>query len=138
MLRPMPPAAPVINAVRPRSLFMRPVVPSAREESECDTARDWPDPLENPFLASGIMEGGRFIPQEANNLPPRTPQANMAALYETCVSNSGGMSKLPLALDYSSVVPSGWGMSKANSAHLPYSLSACMRPPCSCTMRQTV
>jgi len=34
------------------------------------------------ILASGIMRGGRFVMKEANNMPPRTPAANVAALYE--------------------------------------------------------
>ena len=34
------------------------------------------------ILESGIMRGGRFIMKEANNMPPRTPVANIAALYE--------------------------------------------------------
>jgi hypothetical protein len=28
------------------------------------------------------MEGGRFILKEANNLPPRCPEANLAAMYQ--------------------------------------------------------
>ena len=35
------------------------------------------------ILASGILQGGRFIMREANDLAPRTPLANLAALYET-------------------------------------------------------
>jgi hypothetical protein len=31
------------------------------------------------------MDGGRFILQEANNLPPCVPLANLAAVYETCL-----------------------------------------------------
>jgi uroporphyrinogen-III decarboxylase len=38
------------------------------------------------ILKSGIMEGGRFILQEANNLAPCTPIENLAAVYETCRS----------------------------------------------------
>jgi len=34
------------------------------------------------ILESGIMEGGRFILHEANNLSPRTPVENVAAMYE--------------------------------------------------------
>ena len=34
-----------------------------------------------------IMEGGRFILQEANNLPPRCPLSNLAAVYETCLED---------------------------------------------------
>jgi len=37
------------------------------------------------ILQSGIMEGGRFILQEANNLPPGCPMANLEAVYETCL-----------------------------------------------------
>jgi len=34
------------------------------------------------ILESGIAEGGRFILREANNLSPRTPVENVAAMYE--------------------------------------------------------
>lgn len=37
------------------------------------------------ILQSGIMEGGRFILQEGNNLPPCCPLANLQAVYETCL-----------------------------------------------------
>ena len=37
------------------------------------------------ILRSGITEGGRFILREANNLPPRVPEANLAAMYEACL-----------------------------------------------------
>lgn len=37
------------------------------------------------ILQSGIMQGGRFILQEANNLPPCVPMANLRAVYETCL-----------------------------------------------------
>jgi uroporphyrinogen-III decarboxylase len=37
------------------------------------------------ILQSGIMRGGRFILQEANNLPPRVPLANLAAVYAACL-----------------------------------------------------
>ncbi len=37
------------------------------------------------ILTSGIMEGGRFILQEANNLPPCVPLENLAAVYEVCL-----------------------------------------------------
>jgi uroporphyrinogen-III decarboxylase len=37
------------------------------------------------ILQSGIMEGGRFILQEGNNLPPCCPLDNLAAVYETCL-----------------------------------------------------
>ena len=36
------------------------------------------------ILQSGVMAGGRFILQEANNLPPRTPLANLQAVYAAC------------------------------------------------------
>lgn len=37
------------------------------------------------ILRSGIMEGGRFILQEGNNLSPCTPLVNLAAIYHTCL-----------------------------------------------------
>ncbi len=37
------------------------------------------------ILASGVTAGGRFILREANNLAPRTPEANLAALYRCCL-----------------------------------------------------
>jgi len=37
------------------------------------------------ILASGVMRGGRFVLREANNLAPRTPEANLAAMYRTCL-----------------------------------------------------
>ena len=36
------------------------------------------------ILLSGIKEGGRFIFQEGNNLPPCAPVANLATMYEAC------------------------------------------------------
>jgi uroporphyrinogen-III decarboxylase len=33
------------------------------------------------ILSSGILHGGRFVLREANNLPPGTPWANLAAMY---------------------------------------------------------
>lgn len=39
------------------------------------------------ILASGVMRGGRFILREANNLPPRTPEANLAAMYRCCLEH---------------------------------------------------
>ncbi len=36
------------------------------------------------ILQSGIMEGGKFVLREGNNLAPGTPPANVAAMYETC------------------------------------------------------
>ena len=37
------------------------------------------------ILQSGIKEGGRFILQEANNLPPCVPAANLQAIYRACL-----------------------------------------------------
>ena len=37
------------------------------------------------ILRSGIKEGGRFILREGNNLPPRTPPDNLAAMYAACL-----------------------------------------------------
>lgn len=34
------------------------------------------------ILRSGIMEGGKFVLREGNNLAPRTPFANLEAMYE--------------------------------------------------------
>jgi uroporphyrinogen-III decarboxylase len=34
------------------------------------------------ILRSGVMTGGRFILREGNNLPPRCPSANLAAMYQ--------------------------------------------------------
>ncbi len=39
------------------------------------------------ILRSGIMDGGRFVLREANNLPPRVPEANLAAMYRSCLEN---------------------------------------------------
>ncbi|MFZ4776913.1 MAG: uroporphyrinogen decarboxylase family protein [Terrimicrobiaceae bacterium] len=36
------------------------------------------------ILRSGIMDGGRFILQEGNNLPPCVPLANLEAVYDAC------------------------------------------------------
>jgi uroporphyrinogen-III decarboxylase len=33
---------------------------------------------------SGVMEGGKFILREGNNLAPGTPPANVAAMYDAC------------------------------------------------------
>jgi uroporphyrinogen-III decarboxylase len=33
---------------------------------------------------SGVMEGGRFILREGNNLAPGTPPGNVAAMYDAC------------------------------------------------------
>jgi uroporphyrinogen-III decarboxylase len=40
------------------------------------------------ILTSGILTGGKFILKEANNLPPGTPVANIAAMY-ACVKGWG-------------------------------------------------
>lgn len=48
--------------------------------------RDDPQPLvaeAERILNSGVLEGGRFVLQEGNNLPPRTPLENCQALYDT-------------------------------------------------------
>jgi uroporphyrinogen-III decarboxylase len=37
------------------------------------------------ILASGVMRGGRFVLREANNLPPRVPGENLAAMYRCCL-----------------------------------------------------
>ena len=39
------------------------------------------------ILTSGIMEGGRFLLKEATNLPPRCPEANLAAMYQACLDH---------------------------------------------------
>lgn len=39
------------------------------------------------ILESGVMEGGRFILREANNLPPNCPEANLAAMYNCCLEH---------------------------------------------------
>ena len=41
------------------------------------------------ILQSGIKEGGRFILQEGNNLPPCCPMANLQAVYEACLEFGG-------------------------------------------------
>jgi uroporphyrinogen-III decarboxylase len=37
------------------------------------------------ILQSGIMEGGKFVLHEANNLPPRCPEENLRSMYECCL-----------------------------------------------------
>jgi len=37
------------------------------------------------ILQSGIRDGGKFILQEGNNLPPRVPLANLSAVYQACL-----------------------------------------------------
>jgi len=39
------------------------------------------------ILHSGVMEGGRFLLQEGNNLPPCAPLKNLSAVYETCLTD---------------------------------------------------
>jgi uroporphyrinogen-III decarboxylase len=39
------------------------------------------------ILGSGVMKGGRFILREANNLPPRVPEANLQAMYDCCLEH---------------------------------------------------
>jgi uroporphyrinogen-III decarboxylase len=39
------------------------------------------------ILQSGVMEGGRFILREANNLPPGCPAENLAAMYRACLEH---------------------------------------------------
>ena len=41
------------------------------------------------ILNSGVMEGGKFVIKEANNLAPRTPMANLQAMYDTCKAEGG-------------------------------------------------
>lgn len=36
------------------------------------------------ILQSGVMEGGRFVLREGNNLAPGTPPENVAAMYQAC------------------------------------------------------
>lgn len=42
-----------------------------------DSARD--------ILRSGVMDGGRFLLKEGNNLPPCCPIENLQAIYEACL-----------------------------------------------------
>ncbi len=41
--------------------------------------------LAKKILQSGIKDGGRFILQEGNNLPPCCPLENLSAVYEACL-----------------------------------------------------
>lgn len=43
------------------------------------------------ILKSGIMEGGRFVLREANNLPPNCPEENLAAMYNCCLEHGNYM-----------------------------------------------
>jgi uroporphyrinogen-III decarboxylase len=36
------------------------------------------------ILQSGVMEGGKFVLREGNNLAPGTPEENVAAMYAAC------------------------------------------------------
>jgi uroporphyrinogen-III decarboxylase len=47
------------------------------------------------ILESGIMEGGRFILREANDLAPGTPLQNLAAMYQTAHMHECGWGALP-------------------------------------------
>ncbi|MEX1017855.1 MAG: uroporphyrinogen decarboxylase family protein [Phycisphaeraceae bacterium] len=38
------------------------------------------------ILQSGVMQGGRFILREGNNLPPSCPTANLEAMYTACLT----------------------------------------------------
>ena len=39
------------------------------------------------ILESGVKRGGRFVLQEANNLPPRVPAQNLEAMYGACLEH---------------------------------------------------
>jgi uroporphyrinogen-III decarboxylase len=39
------------------------------------------------ILQSGVMDGGRFILREANNLPPGCPAENLEAMYRACLDH---------------------------------------------------
>jgi hypothetical protein len=39
------------------------------------------------ILRSGIMEGGRFILREGNNLPPCCPEENLSSMYQACLDH---------------------------------------------------
>ncbi len=41
------------------------------------------------ILTSGVKEGGRFVLREANNLPPRCPDENLAAYYKAGLDFGG-------------------------------------------------
>ena len=43
--------------------------------------------LATAILTSGIKQGGRFILQEGNNLPPCCPLENLSAVYEACLEH---------------------------------------------------
>ncbi|MCC6579586.1 MAG: hypothetical protein IT440_04035 [Phycisphaeraceae bacterium] len=39
------------------------------------------------ILKSGVMEGGKFVLKEGNNLPPCVPEANLEAMYTACLEH---------------------------------------------------
>jgi uroporphyrinogen-III decarboxylase len=39
------------------------------------------------ILKSGIMEGGRFVLRDANNLAPNVPEENLSAMYRCCLEH---------------------------------------------------
>jgi uroporphyrinogen-III decarboxylase len=39
------------------------------------------------ILQSGIMEGGKFVLRDANNLPPNVPLENLSAMYNCCLEH---------------------------------------------------
>jgi len=39
------------------------------------------------ILQSGVMEGGRFVLRDANNLPPNCPEENLEAMYNCCLEH---------------------------------------------------
>ncbi len=39
------------------------------------------------ILKSGVRDGGKFILQEGNNLPPRCPLENLQAVYQACLDH---------------------------------------------------
>ncbi len=39
------------------------------------------------ILGSGVMDGGKFILREANNLPPHCPVDNLEAMYSACLDH---------------------------------------------------
>jgi hypothetical protein len=41
------------------------------------------------ILESGVKEGGRFVLQEGNNLPPFVPLENLDAMYKACLAFGG-------------------------------------------------
>ena len=46
------------------------------------------------ILNSGVRDGGRFVLQEANNLPPNVPLENLQAVYQACLEH-GRFEKTP-------------------------------------------